>query len=95
MLQLIKTNGKPEIKSWDSLSDEFKSFLNMSLVYNPEERVSVEVLQGHPFVTSTQPIRLNILTKNLSFLVNDFFSDLQLTANILKAREIVKSKRFF
>jgi len=56
-MYLIASRGKPEIKSREKMSLEFKSFLDKALVFNPRERLSAEELLAHPFLEKTSSLK--------------------------------------
>ncbi|CEP60903.1 mitogen-activated protein kinase kinase kinase kinase STE20 LALA0_S02e02300g [Lachancea lanzarotensis] len=51
-LYLIATNGTPELKDADSLTQDLRFFLNWCLHVNPEERASASELLEDPFITT-------------------------------------------
>ncbi|SCU92220.1 LAFA_0F08878g1_1 [Lachancea sp. 'fantastica'] len=51
-LYLIATNGTPELKDADTLSEDLRFFLNWCLHVNPEERASASQLLEDPFITT-------------------------------------------
>ena len=62
-MYLIASRGKPPIKSWDSLSSDFKAFLNLALEFEPDKRPSSSELLQHSFLTNKcklTNIKLNI-----------------------------------
>ena len=62
-MYLIAARGKPEIKSWSSISSDFRDFLTSCLGFLPKERKSAETLLSHPFLsqtTSLSSIKQNI-----------------------------------
>ena len=62
-MYLIAARGKPEIKSWSSISPDFRDLLTSCLAFRPEERKSAETLLSHPFLsrtTSLSSIKQNI-----------------------------------
>ena len=62
-MYLIAARGKPEIKSWSSISPDFRDLLNSCLAFLPKDRKSAETLLSHPFLsrtTSLSSIKQNI-----------------------------------
>ena len=62
-MYLIAARGKPEIKSWSSISQDFRDLLISCLAFRPSERKSAEDLLAHPFLsrtTSLSSIKQNI-----------------------------------
>ncbi|SCV01428.1 LAME_0G16160g1_1 [Lachancea meyersii CBS 8951] len=51
-LYLIATNGTPELKDADNLSEDLNFFLNWCLHVNPEERATASQLLVDPFITT-------------------------------------------
>ena len=56
-MYLIASRGKPEIKTRDKMSAEFRSFLDNSLEFNPNKRLSAEELLSHPFLARTSSLK--------------------------------------
>ena len=56
-MYLIASRGKPEIKSREKISAEFLSFLDNTLEFNPNKRLSAEELLSHPFLAKTSSLR--------------------------------------
>lgn len=52
-MYLIASRGKPEIKSINSISADFRSFLDSSLAFDPNQRQSAGELLEHPFLSKT------------------------------------------
>jgi len=50
---LIASKGRPEFKSWNTISQSFKAFLSKALTFDAEQRASAKELLAHPFITST------------------------------------------
>ena len=62
-MYLIASRGKPPIKSWSSLSEDFKSFLDSVLAFEAQQRPSSDDLLKHPFMINPPKlsnIKLNI-----------------------------------
>ena len=62
-MYLIASRGKPPIKSWDSISPDFKSFLSLALEFEPDKRPSSAQLLQHSFLANKcklTNIKLNI-----------------------------------
>ncbi|SPP84251.1 blast:Serine/threonine-protein kinase PAK 1 [Drosophila guanche] len=55
-LYLIATNGKPEIKEKDKLSEAFQDFLDQCLEVEVERRASAMDLLKHPFLKLARPL---------------------------------------
>ena len=55
-LHLIATVGRPKLKSWPSLSNEFRDFLDKCLEVDPDLRASAWDLLGHPFLRKRQDL---------------------------------------
>jgi len=51
---LIASKGRPEFKSWNTISQSFKAFLTKALTFEPEKRATAAELLDHPFITSTK-----------------------------------------
>ncbi|SCU89724.1 LANO_0D06150g1_1 [Lachancea nothofagi CBS 11611] len=51
-LYLIATNGTPELKDAESLSDDMRAFLGWCLHVNPDERATASQLLMDPFITA-------------------------------------------
>ncbi|CAR22544.1 mitogen-activated protein kinase kinase kinase kinase STE20 [Lachancea thermotolerans CBS 6340] len=51
-LYLIATNGTPELKDADSLSDDLKGFLGWCLHVDPDERATASELLSDPFIAT-------------------------------------------
>ena len=62
-MYLIASRGKPEIKSWKMISDEFRSFLENSLAFDPQRRAGADALLTHPFLEKT--VSLKTITPNI------------------------------
>ena len=56
-MYLIASRGKPEIKSRDKMSAEFQSFLDNSLEFNPNKRLSADELLSHNFLAKTSSLK--------------------------------------
>ena len=56
-MYLIASRGKPDIKSREKISAEFRSFLDNTLEFNPNKRPSAEELLSHPFLGKTSSLR--------------------------------------
>ena len=63
-LYLIVANDKPPITSWESLSNEFKDFLNKCLEKNVDKRASPAELLEHPFLLKA------VTSESIKALVN-------------------------
>ena len=55
-LHLIATIGRPKVKSWPNLSDEFRDFLDRCLEVDPELRASTRELLVHPFLRKSEDL---------------------------------------
>jgi len=62
-MYLIASRGKPEVKSWNIISQEFRSFLESSLAFDPHQRASADALLTHPFLE--KPASLKTITPNI------------------------------
>eukprot|EP00092_Neocalanus_flemingeri_P013383 GFUD01014427.1.p1 GENE.GFUD01014427.1~~GFUD01014427.1.p1 ORF type:complete len:640 (-),score=139.11 GFUD01014427.1:110-2029(-) len=62
-MYLIASRGKPEVKSWKIISQEFRSFLESSLAFDPQRRPPSEALLTHPFLAN--PASLRTITPNI------------------------------
>ncbi|KAG0681501.1 signal transducing kinase of the PAK [Pichia californica] len=54
-LFLITTNGKPELKDWNSLSVDLQDFLNACLEVNPDKRANSVQLLNSKFIEDASP----------------------------------------
>jgi len=50
---LIASKGRPEFKSWNTISARFRTFLGRALTFDPDQRATAEELLKDPFITST------------------------------------------
>jgi len=50
---LIASKGRPEFKSWNTISARFRTFLGRALTFDPDQRATAEELLNDPFITST------------------------------------------
>ena len=62
-MYLTALRGKPEVKSWKIISQEFRSFLESSLAFDPQRRAPAEALLTHPFLAN--PASLKTITPNI------------------------------
>jgi p21-activated kinase 1 len=56
-LYLIATTGRPEIPSWNDLSEEFRDFLNHCLDVVVDTRYTADKLLEHPFLQKATTLR--------------------------------------
>ena len=56
-MYLISSRGKPEIKSWAIITQDFKSFLDSCLTLDPARRKSSEELLVHSFLSKTASLK--------------------------------------
>merc|ERR1711962_643008 len=50
---LIASKGRPEFKSWNTISARFRTFLGRAFTFAPDQRATAEELLNDPFITST------------------------------------------
>ncbi|KAL9636670.1 MAG: hypothetical protein Q9164_002676 [Protoblastenia rupestris] len=55
-LYLIATNGTPQIKDAQDLSEVFRDFLNFALKVDPEKRASAHDLLRHQYIQTAEPL---------------------------------------
>ena len=55
-LYLIATNGTPEVKDWNRLSNEFRDYLMACLTVDADKRPTAEELLKHVFFTKCCPL---------------------------------------
>ncbi len=56
-LFLIASHGRPEIASWDSMSENFQDFLDRSLQVDVDRRAAAEELLTHPFLAGALELK--------------------------------------
>lgn len=50
---MIASKGKPEFKSFNTISQSFRSFLNAALAFDPYKRATAQDLLEKEFIVST------------------------------------------